>query len=85
VIQPHAFKPHKKHKQCIDCGGWADASYHNLELFTDTDLERHQAQQISEAERMTAKMRTPLKDISHAARIIENESPLFGSPNRSLF
>jgi hypothetical protein len=85
MVEPHAFKPHKKHKQCTICGGWADASYHNLELFTDTDREREAARELHEAERMTAKMRTPLKDISHAARIIENESPLFGSPNLSLF
>jgi hypothetical protein len=77
MIQPHAFQPSKRGKQCASCGGWPDAYYHNLELFNDADKEREKARQAHEQERMTAEMRTPLKDVSHAAGILERESPLF--------
>lgn len=85
MIQPHAFKPHKRHDQCSICGGWPDAYYHNLELFSGADRERQAAFELAEAERMASEMRSPLKDISHAAGILERESPLFGSLNPTLF
>jgi hypothetical protein len=77
MVEPHAFKPNKHHKQCETCGGWPDADYHNLELFSDADKLRQIARGEREAEELTAKMRTPLKDISHATGILERESPLF--------
>jgi hypothetical protein len=77
VTEPHAFKPSKKHKQCETCGGWSDADYHNLELFTDADKLRQVARDAKQAEELTAKMRTPLKDINIATGILERESPLF--------
>jgi hypothetical protein len=76
-MTPHAFRPIKGKKQCAICGGWADANYHNLELFTDADRDREAARQLTEAEEMTAQMRTPLKDVSTAAGIMERDSPLF--------
>jgi hypothetical protein len=77
MTQSHAFTPSKRGKQCAICGGWPDASYHNLELFNDCDRAREAARLATEAEELTAKMRTPLKDISHATGILERESPLF--------
>jgi hypothetical protein len=77
MTQPHAFKPSKQHGQCTICGGWPDAPYHSLELFSDADRERQAAFELAEAERMTQELRTPLKDISRAAGIMERESPLF--------
>jgi hypothetical protein len=77
VTEPHAFKPSKKHKQCETCGGWPDAAYHNLELFTDADRERQIARDLTQAEELTAEMRTPLKDINQATGILEKWSPLF--------
>jgi len=65
------------HGQCALCGGWPDASYHNLELFTDADREREQARQAQGAVDLAAKMRTAKADVSEAAGIMERESPLF--------
>lgn len=77
-MTPHVFRPIKaKSAQCAICGGWADASYHNLELFTDADRERETMRQLAEAEELTAKMRRPKADVSKAAGILERESPLF--------
>jgi hypothetical protein len=76
-MNPHPFKPTAKHKQCATCGGWADASYHNLELFTDADREREKARQIQEAAELTLEMRRPLADVSEKAGQMERESPLF--------
>ena len=59
-LTPHAFKPTKAHKQCSICGGWADASYHNLELFTDADREREKARQIQEAADLTPAGNAPI-------------------------
>lgn len=85
--KPHVYQPTRKGSACSICGGWADASYHNLELFTDADREREAMRQRYDAEQMTRTTRQPLKDISKAAGIIERESPLFfGSGcNPSLF
>lgn len=77
MTEPHAFRPRPKGKQCAICGGWADASYHNLELFSDADREREAARQDQETAEMTARMRQPLKDVSCAAGLMERESPLF--------
>jgi hypothetical protein len=84
---PHAFAPSAVHGQCVRCGGYPDASYHNLALFSDVDRERQIALDLAQAEEMTAKLRTPLKDVSQAAGIIERESPLFfgTGDNPSLF
>ncbi len=79
--EPHAFKPNPAHpKQCATCGGWADASYHNLELFTGADHERQRVHDAEEAERMSRTLQTS-KDVSHASAILENESPLFAGEN----
>ena len=77
MTKPHAFRSRPKGKQCAVCGGWADASYHNLELFSNADREREAARQDQETAEMTARMRQPLKDVSCAAGIMERESPLF--------
>jgi hypothetical protein len=77
MTEPHAFRPGPNRKNCATCGGWADASYHNLELFTDADRQREAARQEQEALNMTAELRRPLKDINHASGIMERESPLF--------
>ena len=77
MTEPHAFRPRPKGKQCAICGGWADASYHNLELFTDAEQDRQAAREAQEAEEMNTKLRQPLKDVSCAAGIMERESPLF--------
>ena len=83
--EPHAFKPIKAHpKQCAICGGWVDASYHSLELFTGVDQERQRVRDAEEAEQMSRELQTS-KDVSHATRILENESPLFGGEPRTLF
>lgn len=81
-VKPHVFQPRRKGGSCVQCGGWADASYHNLELFTDADRERQAVLDRYNAEQMTRKLRTPLADVSKAAGILERESPLFfGSGN----
>lgn len=77
MTTPHAFQRRKGSGQCSICGGWPDAPYHNLELFTDSDRERQQALDLAKAERMTAEMRQPLNDVSRATGILERESPLF--------
>lgn len=82
--EPHAFQPTKKHRQCARCGGWPDASYHNLELFTGADQERQRVRDADEAERMAAQLKTS-KDVSHATAILENESPLFAGEKPTLF
>lgn len=83
--EPHAFKPLKAHpKQCASCGGWADATYHNLELFTGADQERQRVRDADEVERMSHQLKTS-KDVSHAAAILENDSPLFAGEKPTLF
>lgn len=78
MTTPHTFRPiSAKVHRCIYCGGWAEAAYHNLELFTDADRAREAAKQLYEAEKMTAKMRTVKADVSEAAGIMERDSPLF--------
>ena len=75
---PHAFRPIKPgSNRCATCGGWSDAGYHSLELFTDADREREASRVAHEAEEMTAKMRTPKADISSVSGRMERESPLF--------
>lgn len=81
-VEPHTFQTNRRGGPCTVCGGWADASYHNLELFTDADREREAARGLYQAQVMTNELRKPLKDISKAAGILERESPLFfGSGN----
>ena len=76
-MTPHAFRPIKPgSNRCSECGGWADAGYHSLELFTDADRERQAAREIEEVREMEARMRTA-KDVSLATGILERESPLF--------
>ena len=78
MTAPHAFRAiSAKVHRCAVCGGWPDADYHNLELFTDADRERQAALDLADAERMTATMRTVKGDVSRAAGILERESPLF--------
>lgn len=77
MTEPHAFRARPKGKQCAVCGGWADASYHNLELFSDADRDRETARRAQETEEMNAKLRRPLKDVSQAAGLLEREAPLF--------
>lgn len=86
-VQPHVYAPTRKGSACSICGGWADASYHNLELFTDADRERERARGLYQAQVMTNELRKPLKDISKAAGILERESPLFfgSGANPTLF
>lgn len=83
-IEPHAFRPRPTGPQCAVCGGWPDASYHNLELFTDADRKRQEARERHEAEQMTATMRQPLKSIDRATGILERESPLFYGTGANL-
>jgi hypothetical protein len=88
VTQPHAFRAIKPGPiRCQTCGGWADHPCHSYELWSDIDRERIAARELAEAEEMTEKMRSPLKDVSTAAGIIERESPLFfgSGDNLSLF
>lgn len=76
--EPHAFRPIKAgSNRCQLCGGWSDHPDHSYELWTDADKEREAARQDQETVEMTAKLRQPLKDVSHAAGIMERESPLF--------
>ena len=77
TINPHPFIPSRKGKACQLCGGWADHSDHNRELWTGSDHEREAARQLAQADEMTAKMREPLKDVSRATGILERESTLF--------
>ena len=77
MTEPHAFRPGPNRKNCALCGGWAEAGYHNLELFSDADRTREAARQAQETLDMTAELRRPLKDISQATGIMERESPLF--------
>lgn len=77
-MNPHAFRAIKPgSNRCQVCGGWADAGYHSLELFTDADKERERIRGIQEAWNMTEMMRTRKADISQAAGRMERESPLF--------
>lgn len=77
MTEPHSFRRRTKGNQCAICGGWKDASYHNLELFSDVDKAREAARQEQEAREMTTQLRQPLKDVSKASGIMERESPLF--------
>lgn len=78
MIGPHTFTAIKPgSNRCRLCGGWSDHPHHSYELWTDADREREAARQAQETEEMTAKLRRPLKDVSHAAGIMERESPLF--------
>lgn len=76
--QPHAFQTRKGSKNCATCGGWADASYHNMELWDNVDREREAVRQIEQAAQMSEQMRRgPLHDASIATGRIERDSPLF--------
>ena len=75
--EPHPFVTARKSNRCLSCGGWADASCHSAELWTDTDKERIAARQLAEAGELSAEIRRPLKDVSRATGIMERESPLF--------
>jgi hypothetical protein len=87
LTQPHVFTPRRKGSQCSLCGGWADAYYHNQELFTDADRDREKARLEYEAGELTKEMRRPLGDVSKKAGLIERESPLFygSGSNPTLF
>ena len=76
-MNPHPFIPSKRGPACQICGSWADASYHNRELFTGADLAREEARALAHAEELSAELKRPLKDISTASGILERESPLF--------
>lgn len=77
-MNPHPFRPIKSgSNRCATCGGWSDASYHSLELFTDADREREAARQAEEVQAMNARLRSTRASISHLAGNMERESPLF--------
>ena len=76
-MNPHPFIASRKGPACQICGGWADAGYHNLELFSDADRDREAARQLAQAEEMSATLRSPKASIDRATGILERESPLF--------
>jgi hypothetical protein len=87
--EPHTFRAvkHGNPNRCYTCGGWADHPCHNLSLWDDVDRDREAERLIHEAGELSDVLRTPLKDVSRAAGILERESPLFfgSGSNPSMF